>query len=323
MSVLVTGGTGVLGYHLLGLFTKAKGELHAYSLSPPRPYRKQKHVQYFQGDILDERRLGGVLAETKPEIVYHLAAQNSVGLSQQKPLQTLQTNVLGTQILLESIRKTVPRARLVLVSTCELYGGGRGVVEKIHEETDRIIPMSAYATSKAACEMLARQYVAVHRLDIRVVRPFHFSGPRQSASYVLPAVAKQIADIHRNRGEFVIYAGNLDVSRDYVDVRDTARAIALVGSTGRTDEVYNICSGNARTIRDLVERLIEISGLPIEIRVHPGLERHVDIPMLVGSPEKIHRDTGWKPIISIEDSLCDLWAEIKTRPPSQTEKGGS
>ncbi|MFC1583956.1 GDP-mannose 4,6-dehydratase [Fibrobacterota bacterium] len=313
MSVFVTGGTGCLGYHLLSMFTKTKGQLVSYSLSSPKPYRKLKHVTYCTGDLLDEKKLSQALKEYRPDEIYHVAAQNSVGLSQKKPLDTLKTNFLGTQILFECVRKTVPRSRIVFISSDELYGSGKGVVDVIHTESDPVIPLTPFATSKASCELLAQQYINSHKMDIIIVRPFHFSGPYQSIQFVLPAVAKQIAEIILFDGELSIFTGNLDVSRDYLDVRDLARAITLLFPLGKTGEIYNICSGKARTIRDLVNILITITGKPIDIRIDPSRERPVDIPLLVGSPEKMMNLTGWKPIISIEDSLNDLYTEMKRR----------
>jgi GDP-4-dehydro-6-deoxy-D-mannose reductase len=313
MSVLVTGGTGCLGYHLLSVFTKSKGELLSYSLASPHPYRYLKHVTYYEGNLLDEKRLAQVLKEHKPDEIYHVAAQNSVGLSQKKPFRTLQDNILGTQNLFECVRKTVPKSRIAFVSSDEVYGGGKGVVDIVHTESDPFIPMTAFASSKACGELLAHQYINSHKLDIIIIRPFHFTGPYQSIQFVLPSIAKQVAEIVLFDGELSIFTGNLDISRDYVDVRDLVRGITLLMSKGKTGEIYNICTGKARTIRDLCDLLIRSAGKPIDIRINPSLERPVDIPLLVGSPEKMMNLTGWKPIISIEDSIKDLYSEMKTR----------
>lgn len=313
MSVLVTGGTGCLGHHLLSVFTRAKGELISYSQHLSKPFRSLNHVKYYQGDLLDYKALSDVISEHKPEEIYHLAAQNSVGLSQKKPYLTLETNILGTQNLFECIRKIVPKTRVVFVSSSEVYGGGKGNMDIVHPESDPVIPLTPFATSKAAGELLALQYSKSNQLDVVIARPFHFTGPLQSINYVLPSVASQIADIELNDGELSIYAGNLDISRDYVDVRDLARGIVLLMNSAKNGEIYNICSGKALTIRDHINYLIRLSKKPIEIHINPNLERPIDIPMLVGSPEKIMNLTGWKPIISIEDSLKDLYAEIKIR----------
>ena len=314
MSVLVSGGTCCLGYHLLSLLSHGKDHLVSYSGDDPEAHATLQHVTYITGDLLDFKNLLQVLGETRPTEIYHMVAQSfSLGSSQMRPNAILQFLILGTQNLFEAVRLTVPKARVILVSSSEIYGAGRGVVDVIHRETDAPIPFTPYATAMASCELLARQYIVAHNLDIVTVRPFSSTGPFQERKFVLPSVAAQIATIEMYDGETVIYTGNLDVSRDYLDVRDQARAIAMLAKRGGAGEVYNVCSGKARTIRDLVHYLIGVSGCPIEIRIDPSLERAIDIPLLVGSPEKIMTLTGWKPIISIEDSLKDLYSEIKIR----------
>ncbi len=321
MSVLVTGGTGCLGYHLLSIFTKTKGQLISYSDTPPLSYRKLKHVTYVEGDLQDERKLTQVLNEYKPEEIYHAAAQNSVGISNEKPVHTFQTNVLGTQILFEAIRKSVPKSRVIFISSSEIYGAGKGVVDIVHEEEDPPVPFTAFATSKACGELLAHQYINAHKMDIVIIRPFHYTGPYQSSMYVLPSVAKQLVEIERDDGELSIFTGNLDVSRDYIDVRDLARGISLLAHSGQSGDVYNISSGKAAPIRDLVNRLIQMTGNPIDICIDPSKERPNDIPLLVGSPQKMMDLTGWTPIISIEDSLRDLYSEMKNRVKTSRQTG--
>jgi GDP-4-dehydro-6-deoxy-D-mannose reductase len=314
VSVLVTGGTCCLGYHLLSLLSHGKDHLISYSGDDPEAHVTLRHVTYITGDLLDFKNLLQVLGETRPTEIYHMVSQSfSLGSSQMRPNAILQFLILGTQNLFEAVRLTVPKARVILVSSSEIYGAGRGVVDVIHRETDPPIPFTPYATAMASCELLARQYLVAHHLDIVTVRPFSSTGPFQEKKFVLPSVAAQIATIEMYDGETVIYTGNLDVSRDYLDVRDQARAIAMLAKRGGAGEVYNVCSGKARTIRDLVHYLIGVSGCPIETRIDPALERAIDIPLLVGSPEKIMTLTGWKPIISIEDSLKDLYSEIKIR----------
>lgn len=313
MSILVTGGTGCLGHHILSSAIRSKGKLLSFGQDLPAPELSFKHVEYLKGDICDEKQLLEILRQHKPEEIYHAAAQNSVGISQIRPTDTIQSNILGTQILFECIRKTVPKAKVIFISSCEVYGGGRGVTQILHRENDAPAPMSAFATSKASGELLAKQYFLAHGMNIITVRPFHFMGPSQSTRYAIPEIAKQIAEIELHQGELCIYTGNLDVVRDYTDVRDIARGILMISQAGVPGEIYNICSGKGRTIREMVENLILLSGLPIEIRFDPKRERAVDIPLLVGSPEKIQSLTGWRPMIALDDSLKDVYTDLKNR----------
>jgi GDP-4-dehydro-6-deoxy-D-mannose reductase len=314
MSIFLTGGTCCLGYHLLSLLSHGKDRLVSYSAEDNESPKTLQDVTYVTGDLLDFKNLLQALGEHRPTEIYHMVSQGfSLGTSQLKPNAILQLLILGTQNLFEAVRLTVPKARVLLVSSSEIYGAGRGVVDVIHRETDPPIPFTPYATALAACELLAKQFICAHSLDIVTIRPFSSTGPYQERKFVLPSVAVQIASIEMYDGETAIYTGNLDVSRDYLDVRDQARAIAMLAKRANTGEVYNVCSGKARTIRDLVNFLISLSGCPIETRIDPALERAIDIPLLVGSPEKIMTLTGWKPLISIEDSLKDLYTDIKNR----------
>ncbi len=314
MTIFITGGTCFLGYHLLSLLSHGKDKLVSYSAEDHESHKTLQDVTYLTGDLLDFKSLVQVLGEHRPTEIYHMVSQGfSLGTSQLKPNAILQLLILGTQNLFEAVRLTVPKARVLLVSSSEIYGAGRGVVDIIHRETDPPIPFTPYATALAACELLAKQFIVAHSLDIVTIRPFSSTGPFQERKFVLPSVAVQIASIEMYDGETAIYTGNLDVSRDYLDVRDQARAIAMLAKRAKTGEVYNVCSGKARTIRDLVNFLISLSGCPIETRIDPALERAIDIPLLVGSPEKIMTLTGWKPLISIEDSLKDLYSDIKNR----------
>lgn len=324
MSVFLTGGTCYLGYHLLSLLSHGKEDLVSFASEEPPVGVKLQHVKYITADLLDFKSILHALNEHKPTEIYHMVSQGfSLGSKENKPNTILQMLILGTQNLFEAVRLTVPKARVLLISSSEIYGAGRGVVDVIHRETDQVTPYTPYATAMASCELLAKQFCFANNLDIVTIRPFSSTGPFQEKKFVLPSVAAQIAAIEMFDGETAIYTGNLDVSRDYLDIRDQARAIAMLAKRANTREVYNVCCGKARTIRDLVNYLISLSGCPIETRIDPSLERAIDIPLLVGSPEKIMSLTGWKPLISIEDSLKDLYSDIKNRlslPPLQPLK---
>jgi len=312
MSVLVTGGTGALGYHLLSILTAAKGEQHSFSDESPFPWQRWNHVQYHTGNLLNYKEVLEVLRKTRPSEVYHLASQSSVGMSYLKPYETLSTNLLGTQNLLEAVRQTVPKCRVILLSSAEIYGRGKGKLTTLHTENDLPDPLTPYATSKACMELLGNQFRNAHGLHVMTVRPFHFTGPNHSRRFALPSIAYQLINIKQSRGEPVLFTGNLDVTRDVVDVRDLARALVVIMSTEESGESFNICTGQSYTFREMAYQLIEMSGLDVEIRLDPSLERVNEIPLLLGSGEKLMR-LGWKPIIAIDDSLRDLYKEMETR----------
>jgi GDP-4-dehydro-6-deoxy-D-mannose reductase len=322
MSILVTGCNSTLGYHLLNLFPhNNQGRIVAMASELPPEHLRLAHVRYVKGNHQDYKEMFALLSEWKPAEIYHIVSQEfSLGMPGMKASSLLQFFMTGAFNVLETVRQAVPKARVLLASSAEIYGGSKGMMDVLHRETDTPQPMTPYATAQASCELLARQYTLAHNLDIVTARPFSVTGPHQHEKFVLSSTASQIAAIAQHDGETAIYTGNLDVSRDYLDVRDQARAMTLLMKRGVTGETYNICSGKVRTIRDMVQFLINLSGYPIEIRVDPALERHIDIPLLAGSPEKFMALTGWKPMISLEDSLRDLYAEIQTRrnsPPPQ------
>lgn len=313
MSILVAGCNSTLGYHLLNLLPHDGGLVGL--ASDPVPERlRLAHVRYVTADFTDYKAMHALVAEWRPREAYHLVSQEySLGMSGMRSSSLLPFFVSGAYNLFESLRHASPKARVVLASSAEIYGGGKGMMDVLHRETDSFLPLTPYATAQASCELLARQFVLAHGMDIMIARPFSVTGPHQPEKFVLSSTASQIASIELHDGETAIYTGNLDISRDYTDVRDQARAIALLMKRGKAGETYNVCSGKLRTIRDLVQFLIQISGCPIEIRIDPALERHIDIPLLAGSPEKLMSLTGWKPMISLEDSLRDLYAEIRNR----------
>ena len=318
MSILITGCNSCLGYHLLNLLPHTEGDIIALSSElPPEPLRLPR-VRYVATDLSDYKQVHSLLSEWKPTEIYHLVSQEfSLGMTGLKPASLLHFFIIGVYNLLEAARQAVPKSRILFVSSAEIYGGGKGVMDVIHRETDVPLPFTPYATAMGSCELVVRQFIAAHHLDIVIARPFGVTGPFQDRKFVLSSAASQIASIELKDGETVIYTGNLDVSRDYLDVRDQARAMALLMKRGKTGDIYNVCSGKVRTIRDLVQFLIGLSGCPIETRINPTLERTIDIPLLVGSPEKLMALTGWKPMISLEDSLRDLYGEIKTRLSSE------
>lgn len=313
MSILVTGCNSTLGYHLLNLLPH-DGGIVALATEPPPERLRLPHVTYVSVDLMDARQVLSLVQTWKPLEAYHLVSQEfSLGRTGMKSAALLQFFATGAFNLLDALRKVSPKARVLMASSAEIYGGGRGHMDVLHREMDAFMPLTPYATAQASCELLARQFHLAHGTDVVIARPFGVTGPHQPEKFVLSSTASQIAAIELHDGETAIYTGNLDISRDYLDVRDMARAMALLLKRGESGQTYNVCSGKVRTIRDLVQFLIHLSGCPIEIRIDPSLERAVDIPLLAGSPEKLMTLTGWKPMISLEDSLRDLYGEIKAR----------
>jgi GDP-4-dehydro-6-deoxy-D-mannose reductase len=313
MSILVTGGTGALGFHILATVTRNGEKLYSFSDEQPQPWQKVSDVTYCTGDLLNFKDVLAVIKEVQPRAIFHLASQSSVGLSYKKPYETLSTNLLGTQNLLEAARQVVPEAKILLLSSSEVYGRATGtLLTTLHKESDLPNPLTSYATSKACMELLGNQFTNAYGMHIVMIRPFYFTGPHHSRRFLIPAIASQLVKIQKYGAEPIIYSGSLDVSRDVLDVRDVARGLIQVLQAGNPGDVYNICSGKSYTFRELTEMLVDISGADVDFRFDPSKERTLDIPLLIGDPEKI-MELGWKPMITIEDCLVDLYNEMIVR----------
>src|SRR5574344_2202389 len=312
MSILVTGGTGALGFHILSGVTRSGEALHSFSDEQPQPWQKVPDVEYHTGNLLNFKEVLAIVQAVKPTHIYHLASQSSVGISYKKPFETLSTNLLGTQNLLEAVREAAPDAKILLLSSSEIYGRSDALLTTRHRETDLPNPMTPYATSKACMELLGNQFRTASGLHIVTVRPFHFTGPHHSRRFAIPSITYQLVKIKHYGTEPVLFTGSLDISRDVVDVRDVARGMIQVLNGCESGSIYNICCGKSYTFRELTEFLIDIAGASVDFRYDPALERTNDIPLLIGDPTKI-MSIGWKPLISIEDSLTDLFNEMVIR----------
>ena len=318
MNVLVTGGTGALGYHILsGLFQEGV-ELHSFSDELPQPWQKVDGVKYHTGNLLNFNEILNIVKEIMPTQVYHLASQSSVGLSYKKPFETLSTNLLGTQNLLEAIRQIVPDCKILLLSSSEIYGRTSEQLTRLHKETDNPNPLTPYATSKACMELLGNQFRNAYGLHIVTVRPFHFTGPHHSRRFAIPSITNQLVRIKKYGAEPVVISGSLDISRDVLDVRDVSRGMIQILKSADSGEVFNICSGKSYTFRELVDFLIELADISVDFFFDPSLERSNEIPLLIGNPEKL-QNLGWKPMISMEDSLKDLFDEMVVRNRMEKE----
>ncbi|MBR4398226.1 MAG: GDP-mannose 4,6-dehydratase [Fibrobacter sp.] len=320
MSILVTGGTGALGYHILSSLVGTTHDLYSFSDEQPQPWQKVDGVEYLNGDLLNFKHMQDVIQFVQPTHIYHLASQSSVGLSYKKPYETLNINLLGTQNLLEAVRQNCPKAKVMLLSSSEIYGRTDHQLTYLHKETDAPNPLTPYATSKACMELLGNQFKNAYGLHVVFARPFHFTGPHHSRRFVIPSITYQLVKIKYYGTEPTIYSGSLDISRDVIDVRDVARGMIQLLNQSEPGEAYNLCCGKSYTFRELTEMLVDISGVSVDFRFDPGYERSNDIPLLIGDPTKA-MNMGWKPMISIEDCLTDLFNEMVLRRRTELKMG--
>ncbi len=304
--VFITGATGFVGSYLSQMLRSPAHAIYG-TCYPERPEDCDRTVAdkiYYQ-DIRDAKGLSALIEDIRPDWVFHLAAVSSVKRSWDKRDETFDINLSGTYHLFEAIRQYSPRARILYVSSSDVYGV-LTPVNKALSEDDAIEPVNPYAFTKISGELLSKFYSRIEGLDIVLARPFPHTGPGQSADFVCPDWALQIAQIEKGDREPVMTVGNTEVQRDFLDVRDVVRAYVRLMEKGQKGEVYNICSGRAIALKDVLDMLMSFTSRVIDICVDPQKLRKTDIPLLVGDNQKIQHTTSWKPKIPIKQTLKDL-----------------
>ena len=295
MRTLITGDSGFVGQHVLAAWPHATG-LMAWGQA-----RNGQEVS-----ILDKEALCAAIEDCKPDAVLHLAAQSFVPASFANPEQTLQVNVMGTLKLLEALKATGFKGRMLQVGTADAYGLVP-LADMPIQETRTLQPRNPYAVSKACAEALCFQWSQTESFEVIMARPFNHIGEGQSENFAVSGFAKQLAEIHWGQRAPMVTVGNLEASRDFTDVHDVVRAYALLLEKGRSGEAYNICSGQEMTLHRVLERLIKLSGIRAGIEVDSTKFRPAEQARVWGSYEKINKHTGWRPEISIDTSLRNVY----------------
>jgi GDP-4-dehydro-6-deoxy-D-mannose reductase len=303
MRVLITGASGFAGSHLTRACARAGDEVVGVSRSG------QVADGAGEGralDLLDATAVRRLVAETAPEVVYHLAALSSVGRSWEAPGQTMRDNVETAVNVLEALRLEAPDARVVWVSTCEVYG----VPAQLPlTETAPVNPANPYAVSKATGDMLAGVYADAHGLAIIRARPFSHAGPGQRPIFLLSSLARQAAQARLNGTDHVeIVTGNPDTRRDFTDVRDVVRAYRLLAQ-GAAVDIYNVSSNRSVSAGEQVALVGELLA-PIAVKhtVDPARVRAHEVMELRGSHDRLSAATGWQPGISLRQTMADTIA---------------
>jgi GDP-4-dehydro-6-deoxy-D-mannose reductase len=309
LKAFITGIAGFAGRHLTGYLLGRGDEvagLEPEESDDVKLVAKGQGVKVFTGDIRDEQFLSKVLKQVKPDLVFHLAAQSSVRLSFENPQETFSINIMGTLNILETIAKLGLPMKTLVITSSEIYGP-LSTEEVPVSEDHPLRPVNPYAVSKASVDLMAYQYVKAYNQDVYIARAFSHSGPWQKTVGVLSDWAFQVAKIDLGVSPPTIKVGNMNVKRDYSDVRDVVRAYVDIVEKGKAGEPYNVCSGAGYELSDLLEKYSRFTDKKIDIVVDQSRMRPVDIPILVGSNEKLRRDTGWNPTISIDTTLKDIY----------------
>jgi GDP-4-dehydro-6-deoxy-D-mannose reductase len=247
--------------------------------------------------------------EAAPAVVFHLAARASVGRSWEAPVETLTENVAMTVNLLEAVRAEAPEATVVVAGSGEVYGPP----ERLPVEEDAPLrPQNPYAVSKAACDLLAGQYADAFGMHVVRLRAFNHAGPGQSDDYVVGTLTRQVAEAElAGHEEAVLRTGNPDSARDFTDVRDVARAYVAAASVGGGQ--FNVASGRAVAVRDLIELVRAAAGLPVRHEIDQARIRAHDVPEVRGSSERLRAATGWEPEIPLKQTVADALDDWRER----------
>jgi GDP-4-dehydro-6-deoxy-D-mannose reductase len=307
MRVLVTGAGGFVGGHLAALCIERGTEVVGVGRRP----LEGAPFAYEQVELLDAAAVRSLVARVAPERVFHLAAEASVARSWESPGSVVQHNVTSTLNLLEAVRLEAAEAAVLVACSGEEYG--RPSQLPVVEE-HQLRPQNPYAASKAMSDLLAGFYADAHGLRVVRTRAFNHAGPGQSDTYVIASFAKQIAEAEAaapEDGQALLVTGNTEVRRDFSDVRDVVRAYWLLLQDAAPD-VFNVCSGRATSVSDILDRLAALSPLEVERRVDPSRLREGEVMEIRGSHDKLTEATGWQPEIDLDQTLrdtLDWWRE--------------
>ena len=316
MNILITGITGFAGSHLAEYILAHHPGVKVHGIIRWRSRMDNVagilgQVELHEADLKDMVSLKKVLAACRPERIFHLAAQSFVPTSWRLPAETFMINAVGQINLFETVLDLKLDPRIQIAGSSEEYG-------MVHpdevpmKETNPLRPLSPYAVSKVAQDLLGYQYFKSYGLKVIRTRGFNHTGPRRGDVFVTSNFSKQVAEIEKGKREPVIYVGNLDARRDFTDVRDMVRAYWLAAEKGEPGDVYNLGSGTAISMHRLLEMLTALSRTKLRIQVDPERLRPSDVQILLADNSKFRALTGWAPTIPFEKTLADLldyWRE--------------
>jgi GDP-4-dehydro-6-deoxy-D-mannose reductase len=307
--ILVTGAAGFAGGHLVDRLAGSGASVMAWHRPGGSPRREGAGVRWEAVDLLDQAQVQAAIDRARPAAVYHCAGAAHVGRAWGSATPTFATNVRGTHHVLQAIERAGLESRILVPSSALVYAAADEALTEEHP----LLPSSPYGLSKLAQEMLGMKTNG--GMAVMIARPFNHVGPRQDPYFAASGFARRIADIERGRWAPEISVGNLEARRDLTDVRDTVRAYQMILERGRPGHPYNVCSGRAIQMRELLDLLIERARVPVEVKVDPARYRPNDTPILLGNPARLHDELGWTPEIPIEQTLDDLLEYWRHKTP--------
>jgi GDP-4-dehydro-6-deoxy-D-mannose reductase len=317
MRVLITGITGFVGSHLAEYILANHPEVELFGI---RRWRSRvenvehllEKIQILECNLVDASSVKALIADVRPDRIFHLAAQSFVPSSWNAPAESITTNIIGQLNIFEALRDSKLFDTWVQIA-CSSEEYGMVYPDEIPiRETNPLRPLSPYAVSKVGQDVLAYQYYMSYGIKAVRTRGFNHTGPRRGEVFVCSNFSKQVVEVEKKKRPPQILVGNLEAKRDFTDVRDMVRAYWLSTESCEPGEVYNICSGTTLSIRELLNLVLSNSNVEIEIKQDASRLRPSDVPLLLGDYSKFHQATGWKPTIPFRQTLSDImdyWRE--------------
>lgn len=307
MRALITGISGFVGSHLAERLL-ASGQWTVSGTvfgDASNIAHLTDRLTLYEGELSALERVAEIVEDSRPDAIFHLAAQPVVSVSRQDPWGTLENNIRLQLNVLEAAARVARQAAVLVIGSSEEYGHVTPADLPLREDAP-LRPTSPYAVSKIAQDYLGLQYHLSHGVRAIRMRPFNHIGPRQRRGFVAPDFASQVAEIEAGLRPPVMLVGQLDVARDFSDVRDIVRGYELAALHGAPGEVYNIGACEAHTVRELLDTLLALATVKIEARPDPARMRPVDTPLIVGDCAKFSAATGWAPLIPFEQTVKDV-----------------
>jgi GDP-4-dehydro-6-deoxy-D-mannose reductase len=311
MKALIIGGGGFVGPYLVKELVQNQG-MEVDVTKTEKEELNLPNASVHNLDILDIAQISELLNRLKPDYIFHLAAQSSVAYSWKNPGLTIDVNIKGCANLLDVVKDLDYKPRVLLIGSGEEYGHIRDGECPIVED-NVLRPGNIYAATKSCQNMLGRIYAQGYGLDIMMVRAFNHIGPNQTPTFVVADFCKQVADIEKGLAEPIIYVGNLSAKRDFTDVRDVVRAYGLLVQGGVSGETYNVGTGHAIAIQEILDMIVGMSSAKISVRVDENKLRPVDVPIIEPDITKIKNTVGWTPRIKLETTLqetLNYWRNV-------------
>jgi len=297
---LVIGAAGFVGDYLIRELND--NGIDAYATKLPHEILVGEFAKVYDLDILDREAVVNILYEIQPDYIFHLAAQSSVGVAWKNPLLTVDVNIKGSINVMDAVRDLFYKPRLLLIGSGEEYGHIKPEETPISED-NALRPGNIYAATKACQNMIGSIYSKAYDMDLMMVRAFNHIGPGQASLFVVSDFCRQVAEIEKGIREPVIKVGNLAAKRDFTDVRDVVRAYVKLVQVGEAGETYNVGSGNAQEIRQILNKVVAMSDREIRVETDPNKIRPVDVPIIEADITKLNTLTGWKPVIPVDQTI--------------------